>query len=78
MPLSDLQTAIEAWVRTDLSSVRLTLDKQGLEIADNQERCAEGREALKEVIRDFKNVRPDERPARVCLFQGCPRSWFFF
>lgn len=58
--------AIEAWERADLSAERhVTLDGQGLQIADNQEKSAEGREALKEVIRAFKTVPPEDRANKV-------------
>ena len=61
-----LEAAIAAWERADLSDERhVTLDSQGLAIADNQEKSAEGREALKEVIRAFKAVPKEERAEKV-------------
>ena len=62
----DFAAAIAAWERADLSDERhVTLDSQGLAIADAQEKSAEGREALKEVIRAFKAVPTDERAGKV-------------
>ena len=62
----EINAAITAWERVDLSAERhVNLDQQGLAIADNQEKSAEGREALKEVIRAFKAVPAEERPAKI-------------
>ena len=63
---SKLEAAVGVWTRADLSAERhIALDQQGLEIADNQERSAEGRDALKEVIRQFRAVAAEERPAQI-------------
>ena len=62
----DWRLALSAWSKVDLSPERLaSLDQQGLEIADNQERSVRGREQLKVAIRDFKAVAPEERPAKI-------------
>jgi len=64
--VAKLEAAIAVWTRADLSAERhIALDQQGLEIADNQERSAEGRDALKEVIRQFRAVAAEERPAQI-------------
>ncbi len=61
-----LDAAVAAWTRADLSAERhIALDQQGLEIADNQERSAEGREELKDVIRHFRAVPAEERPGQI-------------
>ena len=61
-----LDSAIVAWSRVDLSAERhVALDQQGLEIADNQEQTAQGREALKEVVRQFRAVPAEERPSKI-------------
>ena len=74
-----LKAALDAWSPVDLSAGRhAALDKQGLEIADNQEQSAAGRETLREVIREFRKVPHDERPARIAsvikAFQGFWRT----
>lgn len=64
--LAVLEATATAWARVDLSAERhVALDQQGLEMADNQEKSAEGREALKEVVRQFRTVPTEERPARI-------------
>ena len=64
--LDAAESAIEVWERVGLGAERhAALDEQGLAIADNQERSAEGREALKEVIREFKKVSNEERGGKV-------------
>ena len=63
---ASLESTLAAWERVDLSAERhVALDQEGLSIADNQEKSAEGREHLKEVIRAFKPVPADERAAKV-------------
>ena len=60
-----LKAALAAWSPVDLSATRhAALDKQGLEIADNQEQSAAGREVLKQKLQEFKKVPPEERPVR--------------
>ena len=60
--LPSLESSIAAWTRAEMSAERhVSLDQQGLEIADNQEKSKEGREALKEVIREFRSVPAEER-----------------
>ena len=52
-----LKAALSAWSPVDLSATRhAALDKQGLEIADNQEQSAAGREVLKQKLQEFKKV----------------------
>ena len=61
-----LKAALAAWSPVDLSATRhAALDKQGLEIADNQEQSAAGREVLKQKLQEFKKVPPEERPAKI-------------
>ncbi|KAL1527584.1 hypothetical protein AB1Y20_008971 [Prymnesium parvum] len=61
-----LTSTISAWDRAALGPEKhATLDEQGLEIADNQERSAEGREALKDVIRQFKSLSVEERGSKI-------------
>ena len=61
--LGRLERMGAAWARVDLTSERLAaLDKQSLAIADNQQRSADGREGLKEVVRLFRATAVDERP----------------
>ena len=63
---AELASAVAAWERVDLSAERhVELDQQGLTIADNQEKSAEGREALKAVLQGFKAVPSEERPAKL-------------
>lgn len=63
---SRLSAAIAAWERASLGPERhQLLDEQGLEIADNQERAAEGREGLKNVIRQFKALSVEERASKI-------------
>lgn len=63
---TSLDSAIVAWSRVDLSAERhVALDQQGLEIADNQEQTSQGREALKEVVRQFRAVPAEERPSKI-------------
>ena len=65
-PLSALEAVAACWTHVDLSAERhIALDQKGLEIADNQELSAEGREKLKEVIRQFRGVPAEERPAQI-------------
>eukprot|EP00965_Chrysotila_dentata_P176656 5833782-Pleurochrysis_carterae.AAC.1 len=55
---AELEKVAAAWAKADLSAeTYAALDKQGLEIADNQERSATGREALKEVC--FASINQD-------------------
>uniref|UniRef100_A0A7S2DFB3 Cux N-terminal domain-containing protein n=1 Tax=Haptolina brevifila TaxID=156173 RepID=A0A7S2DFB3_9EUKA len=64
--LATLEATVDAWSRVDLSAERhAVLDQQGLEIADHQEQSAKGREALKEVIRQFRAVPTEERTVKV-------------
>ena len=60
-----LAGAIDAWTAIGLTERHETLDQQGLAIAESQEQSADGREALKHVIREFKAVPAEERPAKV-------------
>ena len=68
-----LSAALEAWSPVDLSATRhAALDKQGLDIADNQEQSAAGRRLLL-VVRDIEALLVERRVPSCAQVDGRPR-----
>ena len=61
-----LELCIAVWAEVGLSAERhATLDNQAISISDNRQDSAVGREALKDVIKDFRDTPAEERPRRI-------------
>ncbi|KAJ1617597.1 hypothetical protein T492DRAFT_487679 [Pavlovales sp. CCMP2436] len=63
--MEEVARAARAWGGLGLSARRAELDQQSLALVDEQERSAEGREALRGAVRDFKAIPAADRPAKV-------------
>lgn len=57
--LSSTQNIVEIWRSLDLNGLRATLDKQGLDIADRQEKSSAARKQLTVSTRSFKSSMSD-------------------
>ena len=60
-----LLPTLTAWEKVQLAERHAILDQQGLQIADNREEAVTAREALKDVIRAFKNTPQEERADKI-------------
>ncbi|KAF8973105.1 CASP C terminal-domain-containing protein [Flammula alnicola] len=58
---TNFSAALATWKDVNLAEVQKTLDKQGIELVDNQKESVVGRKALAEKTKEFKKISDDEK-----------------
>ncbi|PPQ99440.1 hypothetical protein CVT24_005247 [Panaeolus cyanescens] len=69
---TNFSAALATWKDINLSELQKTLDKQGVELVDNQKESVVGRKALAEKTKDFKKI-PDEE--KINSFKGLLKAY---
>ncbi|KJA20707.1 hypothetical protein HYPSUDRAFT_1090310 [Hypholoma sublateritium FD-334 SS-4] len=69
---TNFSAALATWKDVNLSELQKTLDKQGIELVDNQKENVVGRKALAEKTKEFKKI-PDEE--KLDAFKGLLKAY---
>ncbi|KAF8904459.1 CASP C terminal-domain-containing protein [Gymnopilus junonius] len=69
---TNFSAALATWKEVNLSELQKTLDKQGVELVDNQKESVVGRKALAEKTKEFKKI-PDEEKHNA--FKGLLKAY---
>ncbi|KAF5322540.1 hypothetical protein D9619_001570 [Psilocybe cf. subviscida] len=69
---TNFSAALATWKDVNISELQKTLDKQGVELVDNQKESLVGRKALAEKTKEFKKI-PDEE--KLQAFKGLLKAY---
>ncbi|KAF8200663.1 CASP C terminal-domain-containing protein [Pholiota molesta] len=69
---TNFSAALATWKDVNLTELQKTLDKQGVELVDNQKESVVGRKALAEKTKEFKKI-PDEE--KLEAFKGLLKAY---
>ncbi|KDR75195.1 hypothetical protein GALMADRAFT_249156 [Galerina marginata CBS 339.88] len=69
---TNFSAALATWRDVNLTDLQKTLDKQGVELVDNQKESVVGRKALAEKTKEFKKIPEDEK---LNAFKGLLKAY---